>query len=161
MAKIIHENHAWLSAVREDILEPERPIIDPHHHLWLARGGGDYLLPELWADTGDGHRVESTVFIECRASYRKQGPAHLLPVGETEFVTEMAIASEAEPARATIAGIVAYADLRSPLDKLDEVLDAHESASGGRENSKRRGSASSHLGGIFTVLTRQITNSRL
>ena len=24
----------------EAILEPELPIVDPHHHLWDRRGGG-------------------------------------------------------------------------------------------------------------------------
>ena len=23
----------WLSSLQEDVLEPELPIIDPHHHL--------------------------------------------------------------------------------------------------------------------------------
>ena len=25
---------AWLDQVQEDIIDPERRIIDPHHHLW-------------------------------------------------------------------------------------------------------------------------------
>ena len=28
----------WLAATREEALEPDRPIIDPHHHLWDRRG---------------------------------------------------------------------------------------------------------------------------
>ena len=24
----------WLAQVKEDILEPDLPICDPHHHLW-------------------------------------------------------------------------------------------------------------------------------
>ena len=27
-------NYKWLQQQDEDILEPELPIIDPHHHLW-------------------------------------------------------------------------------------------------------------------------------
>ncbi len=128
---MIHETHDWLESVKEEILDPERPIIDPHHHLWRARGGGDYLLPELWADTGAGHNIRKTVFIECRASYRQDGPEHLQAVGETEFVTDMALNSQQDPEQADIAGIVAFADLRLPLDQLDQVLDAHEQASQG------------------------------
>ena len=26
---------AWYAQVTEDIIDPERPIIDPHHHLWV------------------------------------------------------------------------------------------------------------------------------
>ena len=128
---VIHPNHDWLDAVQEEILEPERPIIDPHHHLWIGRGGGDYLLPQLWGDTGAGHNIEKTVFIECRACYRDSGAEHLQPVGETEFVAKMVKASREDQSQATIAGIVAYADLRLPLDQLDEVLDAHEAAADG------------------------------
>ena len=25
----------WISKVVEEVLEPELPILDPHHHLWL------------------------------------------------------------------------------------------------------------------------------
>jgi len=128
---MIHETHDWLDAVKEEIIDPERPIIDPHHHLRIARGGGDYLLTELWADTGAGHNIRQTVFIECHACYHQDGPEHLRPVGETEFVTAMAEVSAKDTQQATIAGIVAHADLRLPLDQLDEVLDAHLAASGG------------------------------
>ena len=67
---------AWLALVNEDIIEPERPIIDPHHHLWMKRFGRNYLLPELWADTGSGHNVEKTLFMECRAFYLREGLSH-------------------------------------------------------------------------------------
>ena len=28
----------WLAASQEPALEPDRPIIDPHHHLWDRPG---------------------------------------------------------------------------------------------------------------------------
>ncbi|MEM9608145.1 MAG: amidohydrolase family protein [Actinomycetota bacterium] len=115
----------------EPIIDPEREIVDPHHHLWRDFPIDDYLLADLHGDTGSGHRVVQTVFVECGACYRPDGPDHLTPIGETEFVAELATASEATEG-ATIAGIVARADLRLPLDQLDEVLDAHEAAAGGR-----------------------------
>ncbi|MDH5676068.1 MAG: amidohydrolase family protein [Myxococcales bacterium] len=115
----------WLALVDEDVIDPERPIVDPHHHLWPAR----YGLDELLADTGSGHRIEKTVFIECHASYRSDGPEHLRPVGETEFVAQAAAKSAAGPG-ATIAAIVAHADLRLG-DKLEEALDAHAAAGQG------------------------------
>src|SRR6185295_10586062 len=74
------------------------------------------------------HKIEKTVFIECRASYRKTGPQHLKPVGETEFVADIAEHSaRVRPAKAVIAGIVSHADLMLG-DLLDEVLEAHEAA---------------------------------
>ena len=39
---------AWLDRRVEAILEPERPIIDPHHHLW-DRPGWRYLIEDLLA----------------------------------------------------------------------------------------------------------------
>lgn len=106
-------------------------IVDPHHHLWHDRGGGAYLLDDLHADTAGVPAVVETVFVECHAEYRTDGPEHLRPVGETEFVAAVADASAAADG-ATIAGIVAHADLTLPLDLLDEVLDAHDAAAGGR-----------------------------
>ena len=32
-------NEAWLGKVKEEALEPELPICDPHHHLWDFRKG--------------------------------------------------------------------------------------------------------------------------
>jgi L-fuconolactonase len=105
-------NEAWLALHREDIIEPELEIVDPHHHLWdFARHR--YLLPELLADTGSGHDIAQTVFIECTACYRADGPAPLKPVGETEFVNGIAAmaASGAYGKTRVAAGIVGMADL--------------------------------------------------
>ena len=123
---------AWLNQVQEAVIDPDRPIIDPHHHLWTdAFGRTPYLLADLWADTGSGHRIEKTVFIECRASYRTDGPEHLRPVGETEFVARIARASREGGGGAVIAGIVGHADLRLPQAQLTELLQAHEAAADG------------------------------
>ena len=83
------EKEQWLNQVVEDIVDPERPICDPHHHLW-HRAGSRYLLDELMADTGSGHNVVSTVFVECASMYRADGPEALRAVGETEFVNGVA-----------------------------------------------------------------------
>ena len=130
----------WLDQVREEPIDPDREIVDPHHHLW-NRNGSVYELDQLWSDTAAGHNVTQTVFIECRASYREDGPEHLRPVGETEYVAAIADASDADPSKASIAGIVAHADLRLPLEQLDKVLDAHEAASGGRFRGIRHAGA--------------------
>ena len=62
------EDHLqWLGLHKETILEPERPIVDPHHHLWP--GESHYLLEDLWLDTHGGHNVKKTVYIECSQEY--------------------------------------------------------------------------------------------
>ena len=124
----------WLAQVQEQTVDPSRRIVDPHHHLW-RRPTGDYLLEDLWGDTeavgsdGQGHNVEKTVFVECRACYREDGPEHLRCVGETEFVAEAAAASAAGDG-ATISGIVSHANLTLG-EGVAEVLDAHEEAGNG------------------------------
>ena len=80
----------WLATVQEDIVDPGRAIIDTHHHLWPAGGLIEYSLEDLHADTGSGHNVVKTVFMECHASYREDGPEHLRSLGEVEYVRENA-----------------------------------------------------------------------
>jgi L-fuconolactonase len=123
----------WLSLVHEDAIDPSRPIIDPHHHLWgSGRRWPPYQIDDLRADTASGHRIEKTVFVECRESYRPDGPVHLRPVGETAFVASVARETRDEGGgRAVIAGIVAHADLRLPLSALQAVLSAHAEAGEG------------------------------
>jgi L-fuconolactonase len=71
---------AWLDQVVEEVVDPDQRIVDPHHHLWPAGRGMAYGLPELAADVASGHKVERTVFVECHAAYRTDGPPHLAPV---------------------------------------------------------------------------------
>lgn len=122
----------WLDRRVEDILEPDLPIIDPHHHLW-DRPGWRYLLDELLADTGSGHNIRSTVFVQCRAFVRATGPETMRPVGETEFVAGVAAMSDSGIYGSTrvCEGIVGHADLTLG-DTLEDVLDAHIAAAGGR-----------------------------
>jgi len=121
----------WLAQVQEEFIDPEREIVDPHHHLWRERRWFEYMLEDLWADTGSGHNVKKTVFVQCRSSYRTEGPEHLKPVGETEFVAEIAEESQKGPQnQARIAGIVAHANLTLG-DLVAEILDAHEEAGRG------------------------------
>ena len=122
------DREAWLAQVEEEILEPDLPICDPHHHLW-DHPGSRYLLDELLADTGSGHNVVSTVFMECRAMYRADGPAALRPVGETEFVNGIAAmsASGRYGEGRLCASIIGFVDLTLP--EAGEVLDAQMAAS--------------------------------
>ncbi|MFN0090273.1 MAG: amidohydrolase family protein [Acidimicrobiales bacterium] len=126
------EHTDWLAQVNEAALEPDLPICDPHHHLWLDKGhtGWPYTLEDLHADTGSGHNVVRTVFLECGAEYRQSGPKELRPVGETEFVAELAERSAAGGG-AEIAGIMGTANLLLG-DAVEEVMAAHEAAGRGR-----------------------------
>ena len=94
-----------MTDAKEEILEPDLPIVDPHHHLWdrpteilkdlppLDHGFMDiirrvprYLFDELLADLRGGHDVRATVYLECGAMYRADGPEAYRSVGEIEFV---------------------------------------------------------------------------
>jgi L-fuconolactonase len=116
----------WYEQVSEEVVDPAQRIIDPHHHLWPVGGDVPYGLSELKADVASGHRVEHTVFVECRASYRSDGPSFLKSVGETEFVAQTAAADPDH----LIAGIVAHIELADE-SHLDAALDAHLDSSGG------------------------------
>ena len=54
-------NHKWLQQHDEAILEPELPIIDPHHHLWDKNSNHlvqpRYLLDEILEDIDCGHNI--------------------------------------------------------------------------------------------------------
>lgn len=121
-------NTEWLSQVREEVIDPAREIIDPHHHLW-PKPHLSYDLEELWSDTGDGHNVTQTVFMECGSSYRVDGPEHMKPVGETEFIAAASARAAKQPGKAQIAALIAHADLRRK--DLDSILDAHDAAARG------------------------------
>ena len=121
----------WRALVTEEIIDPERPIIDTHHHLWETPGmWGTYKLADLWGDTGSGHHIEKTVFMDCHSGYREDGPARLKPIGETRYVASVAEESAKQEGSATIAAIVSHADMRLG-EAVEEVLLAHEEAGRG------------------------------
>src|ERR1700735_4023033 len=116
----------WLAKrPTEAALEPELPIIDPHHHFWDTPQRGTYLLPELLADIGGGHNIVSTVFLECGAMYRATGPREVAPAGEVEFgngISAMSAAGGYGPCRVAEA-IIGHADLMLGA-RAREVLEA-------------------------------------
>src|SRR5205814_1880554 len=83
----------WLAATQEPALEPDQPIIDPHHHLW-DRPNNRYLFHDLLEDLNGGHNIRATVFLECREMYRAEGPPELRSLGETQFVAGVSAMSE-------------------------------------------------------------------
>jgi len=138
-------NHDWLAQTIEAPLEPDLPICDPHHHLWdllPGRVAPRYLLDEILADVGAGHNAVSTVFIECGAMFKPDGPEALRAVGETEFVNGVAAMSASGLYGKTrvAAGIIGTADLRRG-DAVADVLDAQIVAGGGRFRGIRRAGA--------------------
>ena len=144
----------------EAILDPDLPIIDPHHHLWdlrpvvaafpephhsfiasIARTPY-YTFDGLLADTSSGHNVIATVFMECGAFYRAGASEALKPVGEVEFVGGVAAQSASGlygPLRAC-AGIVGHADLLRG-DAVIETLEALVAAGNGRFRGIRHSAA--------------------
>lgn len=96
----------------ETILEPDLPIIDPHHHLWDLRAmlpmlqephhdfvaalvdAAYYTFDELQADTKGGlpggHNIAGTCFMECGAFYNAAYGDAKKVVGEVEFVNGVA-----------------------------------------------------------------------
>jgi len=122
----------------EEVLEPDLPIIDPHHHLWDLRGREGlgfrqevYLCEEISRDIANsGHNIVQTVFAQCGAFYRADGPEEMRCVGETEFAHGIAAMSRSGiygPTR-LCTGIFSTADLRLG-GRAAAVLEAHLHAS--------------------------------
>jgi predicted TIM-barrel fold metal-dependent hydrolase len=141
-----------LAAAAEPALEPDLPIIDPHHHLWDFPSHR-YLLEEILADTGSGHNIEQTVFIECAVFYRPDVGKDMRYVGEVEFVngiSAMSASGRYGPTKVA-AGIVGRADLTNGA-RVEEVLVAQIAAGCGRFKGIR------HAAG-WEDKTREIHNS--
>src|SRR5436853_734048 len=131
----------WLALRKEEILDPARPIVDPHHHLW-DRGGQRYLIEEFLADLASGHNVIATVYVEARSMYRATGPEAFRPVGEVEFANGVAAmsASGGYGRAAICAGIVGHANLLLG-EAARPVLEAEIAAGNGRFRGIRHSSA--------------------
>ena len=128
----------WLALRQEDAIDPDRMIVDPHHHLW-DRSFSTYLAPDLHKDLTATHNVAKTVFVECMANYDDQRFEHMRPVGETVFVAAEADALDAGGGP-SIAGIVGHADMMLG-DAVEDVLAAHDAVGGGRFRGIRHATA--------------------
>ncbi len=144
----------------EEIIDPDLPIIDPHHHLWDLRpllssfpeprhdfleaisGAAYYTFDELHADTQSGHNVVGTVFMECGAFYDASRSESLKPVGEVEFVNGVAAqgASGLYGEYRPCAAIVGHADLTLG-DAVKPVIEALIAAGNGRFKGIRHAAA--------------------
>lgn len=159
----------------EEILEPDLPIVDPHHHLWdrsgiaanlppvkhgfdnIMRRSPRYLLPELLADTGSGHNIVATVYLECGAFYRADAPDPLKPVGEVEFVNGVAAmaASGIYGKTKACAGIVGTANCTLG-DGVKGVLEALIAAGNGRFRGIRQSASHDADPNVLGPLGRQV-----
>ena len=124
----------------EPALEPNLPIVDPHHHLWEMRPGvPDFMFPDVLTDLGkSGHNITQTVFIECGSMYRVDGPRDMRFVGEVEFVNGVAAQSASGnygPMRVA-SGIVGRVDFTTG-DAVKPVLEALIRAGDGRLKGTR------------------------
>ncbi|HVN01268.1 MAG TPA: amidohydrolase family protein [Caulobacteraceae bacterium] len=161
----------------EAILEPDLPIVDPHHHLWDRVAGQlpppdpnaqvhpftkvvsrrpRYLFDELMSDLRSGHNVIATVFVQCGAMYRADAPENLRPVGETEFVNGVAAmtASGIYGKVRACAGIVGHADCTLGEAAVDQALEAHLKVSD-RFRGIRHSCSSDPDPGVLGPLARQ------
>ncbi|MGE0424295.1 MAG: amidohydrolase [Reyranellaceae bacterium] len=123
----------WLAQRREPALEPDLPIVDPHHHLIDRPESGTYLLKDLLRDTGSGHNVVATVYLEWLSMYRADGPVDMRPVGEIEFANGEAAmcASGGYGVTRACAGIVGHGELTLGA-RVRPVLEAMIAAGNGR-----------------------------
>jgi predicted TIM-barrel fold metal-dependent hydrolase len=131
----------WLAQYTEEIIDPGRPIVDPHHHLW-DRGGLRYMIEEMSTDIASGHNIIATVYVDCRSMYRARGAEAFRPVGEVEFANGVAAMSASGgygPAQ-ICAGIVSHANLLLG-DGAKAVLEAEIVAGQGRFRGIRHSSA--------------------
>src|SRR6476469_10014518 len=114
----------WLAQHTEEVIDPKRPIVDPHHHLW-DRGGLRYMIEDMAADIASGHNIIATVYVDCRSMYRANGPEAFRPVGEVEFANGVAAmsASGGYGAAQINAGIVSHVNLLLG-DRAKPVLEA-------------------------------------
>jgi L-fuconolactonase len=160
----------------EAIIDPDLPIIDPHHHLWdmelllpsiaedkhgfadMLRMYTCYMFEDLLADTRTGHNVIGTVYVQCTAFHRADGPEEMKPVGEVEFVNGVA-ARSASGIYGNIracAGIVGHAHMALG-DKVAAVLEAEVAAGNGRLRGIRDMAAHNAdpavLGPLATIVT--------
>ncbi|HEX5607285.1 MAG TPA: amidohydrolase family protein, partial [Candidatus Binatia bacterium] len=105
--------------------EPDLPICDAHHHLW-ERPPNNYLLTHFLDDLASGHNVLASVAVECSYGYRKFGAGQLKPLGETEFLENVArqARSDARIETKVAAAIVGFANL-SLGDAVAPVLEGH------------------------------------
>jgi predicted TIM-barrel fold metal-dependent hydrolase len=124
---------SWINLLEEPAIDPHRPIIDAHLHIWTDKfsvflehfGKGNWEDFQRGIDRS-GHNVMAGVHVTIQASYSDEGPPELRPVAETEFLEGEAVRHEHSAGQTAqlAAGIVAGVDMMLGTD-VDAVLEAH------------------------------------
>ena len=126
---MLTEHEEWLALTKEDAIDPELPICDPHHHFWDLPDRR-YLLEEFFHDISGGHNIVKTVFIESESVNKKYAAQGMQPVEETKFVHNIINQNVGEQYRSIkfAAGIVNFADLTLG-SAVKQVIEEHLAAS--------------------------------
>ncbi len=113
-------NESWLDLTKENVIDPDLPICDCHHHLW-DNPGSTYMLEEFFKDISGGHNILKTVFIES-ASVNQV----MQPLEETRFIHDLTDPANTAPFGKTevAAGIVGFVDLTLG-DKTIPIIESH------------------------------------
>lgn len=123
-------DEVWLSLQQEAPIDPDRPVVDSYHHAWELKRGFPYTVADFARDATSGHNVVASVFVTSGTQFRNDGPEHLKPAGETEWVHRQAADyARTHPGTALCDGIVGHVDLKADPALVDEALEAHKSAS--------------------------------
>lgn len=136
----------WLKLTPEAPLDPHITICDAHHHLWY-QSQESYSLEDYLKDISGGHKITKTVFVESRLMFRPQGVEELKPVGETEYIEDIASRNPFHVSTDVAAAIVGYADLTLG-QAVSPVLEAHVTAGKGRFRGIRHVVAHDESGSI-------------
>ncbi len=91
------------ASTHEPAIEPDLPIVDPHHHLWITppfAGLTPFPIEQLADERAEsGHDVRATVFVDCQRDYLRDGPEEMRVIGETRAVEAMRRGPSARAAR--------------------------------------------------------------
>lgn len=144
----------WLHLTVEAPIDPELPIIDPHHHLWDKHPSRffvrRYMLDEIAEDcNSSGHNITKTVYIQSSSAgwSRLDGPDHLRPVTEVEVMQGIAAMADSGlygPTR-VCSGIVGTVDLLLDEAQVEEVLRAQMAAARNFRGVRFRGGAAEDI----------------
>ena len=125
-------NPAWLARLTEDVLEPDLPIVDPHHHLW------DHGRQQVFAGSVAGRSWQ-------RPQHRRNGVPPVL-LGLSHAAGRRRCGRSARPNSSLRSPPRPTAAKRTPMsapassatrtsrlgEQVDAVLEAHIAAGGGR-----------------------------
>lgn len=118
------------AGVTEPVLHADRPVVDPHHHLW-NRGGQCYDLETFESEIRSAHPVLASLYVECLNHYQADGDEALRCLGETRWLVDELDRGQAEGRTPVCRGLIARADLRLGT-ALPPVLEGHRQLAGER-----------------------------